>query len=352
MNGVTGDALDVRVTRLLGVLRLCAVGFELAVIAALPSWYLTPTHVVVPALAAGWGVVFALGCLRQRRLTRWLAGGEAAVGLLLAVTVTISVPPDELQGGPSWVLLRLIGSSITLVWFARTTLWLPYVVVLATTTTMTTWVFGDVPPTTSLPPVASVVVVTVLFAVIAERLRAGARSTDAWLATVDEREHSSAVAAARLNDLRESERMVHDTVLNTLTGLSWGAYSAPDDDLRARCRRDVSRCEDVLGGTDDNDETLLAGLARVVDDARADGVAVTTSVSGAGEVPAEVAAAFVGATREALSNVRRHAATKRARIDVRIETDSARIDVADEGRGFAPDAVDSDRFGIRRSIVE
>ena len=322
-------------------------------LAARPEWYLTPAHIVIPAVAAGWGVVFAVGCLRLRRLTGWLAGGEAAVGLLLAVAVTAAVPPGELQGGPNWVMLRLIGSAITLVWFVRPVVWLPYVLLLATTTIATARVFGDVSPTQSLPPIASVVVVTVLFAVIAERLRAGARTTDTWLATVDERERSSAVAAARLSDLRESERVVHDTVLNTLTGLSWGAFDASSDDVRARCRRDVAHCEELLGGAEDADETLLAGLARIVDEARADGLVVTTSVAASdGEVPTDVAAAFVGATREALSNVRRHAGTSRVRIGVRIEADSARIDVTDEGRGFAPDAVDDDRFGIRRSIVE
>ena len=51
--------------------------------------------------------------------------------------------------------------------------------------------------------------------------------------------------------------------------------------------------------------------------------------------------------QEAMNNIRKHADATLARVHVEHRTDSMRIAVVDNGRGFEVDKVDSDRFGLR-----
>ena len=67
-------------------------------------------------------------------------------------------------------------------------------------------------------------------------------------------------------------------------------------------------------------------------------------------LPSDVAAVFADATREALTNVRRHAGTSRASIRLGGDERRLTLDVADRGRGFSPDAVPTTRRGLRESV--
>jgi signal transduction histidine kinase len=63
-----------------------------------------------------------------------------------------------------------------------------------------------------------------------------------------------------------------------------------------------------------------------------------------------VARAFADATREALNNVRRHAGADRATVRLRGDSRGVRLDIADEGKGFAVDEVPATRRGLRHSV--
>jgi signal transduction histidine kinase len=173
---------------------------------------------------------------------------------------------------------------------------------------------------------------------------------------------------ARNIERREHERLLHDTVLNTLTAL---ARDGADDPTRAvsRCRQDVALIEEALGDQDG----LAAGASRepgdladalltVVADLRGRGLIVHVDIDGEEEpvVPARVTAAVANATREALSNVAAHAGTGEAWVQV-LQTTSAgqagapgrvEVIVRDQGAGFDLARIDRTRLGLRRSIAE
>jgi signal transduction histidine kinase len=70
------------------------------------------------------------------------------------------------------------------------------------------------------------------------------------------------------------------------------------------------------------------------------------------QIQAQVAAAIVHATREALANVAAHAGTGEAWVSVTLAAGALRVTVRDAGAGFDPARVDPARLGLRRSITE
>jgi hypothetical protein len=213
-----------------------------------------------------------------------------------------------------------------------------------------------------------------------------ARSADAALARADQDASEQYAILSRNIERREHERLVHDTVLNTLTALS---RAAPGDlaGVANRCRSDVRLLEHALGDPADQDpETaspygaLVGRLEAVADEMRGRGLDVHVEVGesvravaaepddggrrdgplAAPAVPAPVATAIVHATREALANVAAHAGTGEAWLQVGLggtdgepaAPDALHVSVRDEGPGFDPDRIGSARLGLRRSVIE
>jgi signal transduction histidine kinase len=97
-------------------------------------------------------------------------------------------------------------------------------------------------------------------------------------------------------------------------------------------------------------QTVNAGLAvlvRQVDGQR--GLTATCLIEGAPyDVPAVVAHALVQITREALSNVVKHAAAARVTVHLAYEEEALTLTIADDGRGFDPEAPrDGRHLGLR-----
>ena len=195
-----------------------------------------------------------------------------------------------------------------------------------------------------------------------------AEAADATLDAAAQAASEQYAVLARNIERREHERLLHDTVLNTLTAL---ARAGADDPTGAvsRCRQDVALIEDALGDQDDPaagagraSGDLADAVRAVVADLRGRGLSVHVDIDGEDEpvVPARVTAAIANATREALSNVAAHAGTGEAWVQVR-QTASAgdadvpcrvEVTVRDRGAGFDLDRVDRTRLGLRRSIAE
>lgn len=156
-----------------------------------------------------------------------------------------------------------------------------------------------------------------------------------------------AASAARAEG-RELERELHDTVLSTLTAL--GRESLDDSAaLRRRCAADaqVLRARARPAGT----ESLPDRLVAVIEPFAEDGFAVTLDVrEPLTEVPPGVAEAMARATREALTNARRHSGAGSARVEVRPQPGGIEIRVSDRGVGL-PEG-HARRIGTRRSLVE
>jgi signal transduction histidine kinase len=193
-----------------------------------------------------------------------------------------------------------------------------------------------------------------------------AEAADATLDAAAQAASEQYAVLARNIERREHERLLHDTVLNTLTALARGGADDPTGAV-SRCRQDVALIEDALGDQD----SLAAGASReygdladavlaVAADQRARGLSVHVDIDGGEEpaVPSRVTAAVANATREALSNVAAHAGTGEAWVQVRQTTQDADVPcrveviVRDRGEGFDLDRVDRTRLGLRRSIAE
>ncbi len=208
-------------------------------------------------------------------------------------------------------------------------------------------------------------------------LERGATTADATLAAADREAREQRVALSRTTERREHERLLHDTVLNTLTAIGQVGHvgragRAGAGLLEGRCRRDVALLQYALSDASDPAKVagrpfggLLIGIEAAAIEMRARGLEVHVAVAGqarepavaAGPVPGQVAVAMAYAVREALVNVATHAGTGQAWVDVSLAGPSAagggvRVTIRDAGAGFDPAAVDPARLGLRRSITE
>ena len=98
--------------------------------------------------------------------------------------------------------------------------------------------------------------------------------------------------------------------------------------------------------------TLDAGIRQLATELRRNsGVAVEVNVADTegrlAELPIETTAELLAITREALSNVARHAGATSASVELNGDTDPMRLELVDDGRGFDVDAVvDRTHHGI------
>lgn len=167
-------------------------------------------------------------------------------------------------------------------------------------------------------------------------------------------------AIAHGEDLaRRTTAVVHDTLLNDLAIV----MNAPDrlsDGARDRLRADLETLRSAewitnsAAGLADEDVGLRNALARLVSEYQWRGVSVhvTGSALARHEISADVVEALLGAIRAALENVAQHAGVSTVELEVISEPDAVTVMVADQGRGFDPEAVAPDRLGLRASVVE
>jgi len=195
-----------------------------------------------------------------------------------------------------------------------------------------------------------------------------AAAADIALAEADRAAGEQFVILSRNIERREHERLLHDTVLNTLTAL---ARAGRDDmaEVVSRCRQDVALIKGVLSDPVDLEADAgrpygdpVSGVRVVVAQARARGLRVHLDIDGreAPAIPAPVATAISNAVREALSNVADHAGTGEAWVKLSLIAPEGneqapgrlQVTVRDTGIGFDPVSVDQTRLGLRRSIAE
>lgn len=168
-------------------------------------------------------------------------------------------------------------------------------------------------------------------------------------------------AIAHGEDLaRRTTAVVHDTLLNDLAIV----MNAPDrlsSGARDRLRADLETLRSAEwitssaeGGLPDEDVGLRNALGRLVSEYQWRGVSVhvTGSALARHEISADVVEALLGAIRAALENVAQHAGVSTVELEVISEPDAVTVMVADQGRGFDPEAVAPDRLGLRASVVE
>jgi signal transduction histidine kinase len=156
---------------------------------------------------------------------------------------------------------------------------------------------------------------------------------------------------ARYQDRVTQYRTLHNTVLATLTGIARGGLDHRCETVRARCGRQATYLRRLIEGEVlPASHPLTEALGEVVDEAAEAGLRVHYAADGLPlELPPDVVQALVGASEEALENVRRHAGGDAARLTAVEEDGQIVVRIVDQGQGF--DATQERRgFGITQSI--
>lgn len=159
----------------------------------------------------------------------------------------------------------------------------------------------------------------------------------------------------RLMVLEERERIakeLHDGVVQSLfavgMGLQGAAALTPDPDLESRLESAVNEIDHAIRDlrnyifglrpgilADRQLDQAIRDLAREFEE-RSGVITVVDVDAGAAAELSSSAADLVQLTREALSNVERHAAAATCRVSLRYDGDRAVLEIDDDGKGFDP----------------
>jgi signal transduction histidine kinase len=348
-------------------IRYAGIAYIIVQVAIWHSFYAgSPARLAAPALAVAWGALVTTRLSRDGP-SALLTGVDSAVYLVLGLTAQGCVPPEVRDGAFNWTVIVMSGQLMIPAWYASRAL---SVLVLAAPLAYLAgagrW------PVTSARMMASAAVVLLTVGLVhtwgRRVLYRRAATADAAVARADAAAREQYAVLCGNIERREHERLLHDTILNTLTAVARGSGGAGAG-VVARCRRDVALMEAALGGAEGlaadavrPSGDLLSEVRGVVGDMRARGLTVHLSGDDAAgtAVPAQVITALANAVRESLANVAAHAGTGEAWVSVRLlAIDGAagdpvrlRIAVRDQGAGFDPARVDQTRLGLRRSITE
>lgn len=243
---------------------------------------------------SGWlRVLVTFACVTWQWQTRPVTGVVVAVVASVGMIAIFAVAGVPLNGVPGWTIVMAVGSR-------------------------TAWE---------------------LVARAAER--AGRMAAEA-----EQARREAAVAEAERAEEREFANSLHDTAATTLLMVGTGQVPAGASWLAPQAQRDLDRLLSYDGKATEQ--------ADLVDLLRADLVAdhLTVDFEAPQRLPLrfDVASAIAGAAREALNNVRRHAGTDRATVRLHGDPQGLRVEIADEGKGFAATDATAARRGLRESV--
>jgi signal transduction histidine kinase len=363
------------IARLASVVRCAGIVYIAIQVAIWPSFFTAdPWRLAGPVATTTWAAAVVVRLRRGWPAPR-LACLDSAVYVALALAAEGCVPPAIRDHAYSWLVIVMSSQLIVPAWFAPGVLSVP--LALASPAAYLIGV-ARVPGTGSRMMVAAAFLLVMIASVHTYGRRAlyrRAAAADAALAEADWAAREQYVILSRNIERREHERLLHDTVLNTLTALARAGTDDRGDvaEVVSRCRQDVALIEAALSDPDPDENTaghgdLGRGVRGVAAEMTARGLDVHVEVAdGVPAVPVPVVAALSNATREALANVATHAGTADAWVEVsRIAPDAgdlgtgdpgrgnagAQVTVLDRGAGFDPARIDQSRLGLRRSIAE
>ena len=372
--GVTGDSggmpigpamttLRSVIARLASLVRCAGVVYIAIQVTIWQSFYTAnSSRLAAPVIAMAWGSV-AVVYLRRRSPAPLFACLDSAVYIVLALSAQTAVPAGVDDRAFSWLVIGLSSQLIVAAWYAPAAFSLPLALASPAAYWTGAWqIAGTQTRTTTATAILLVMVAgTHTFGRI--QLYARAAAADAALDLADRAASEQYVILSRNIERREQERLLHDTVLNTLTAL---ARAGSDDvaEMVNRCRHDVTLIAAALGApaapgdADAGDPDLVGSVQAVAAEMRARGMTVHVNIAGdrTRRVPAPVVTALANAAREALTNAAAHSGSSEAWVEVNLAeprtASPVEVTVRDRGAGFDVARTDPLRLGLRRSITE
>jgi len=212
--------------------------------------------------------------------------------------------------------------------------------------------------------VALVVLGWVLATIVGFWISAGVPQAARRIASIGRAHRAERQASETEAQRRQGARLLHDTVLATLTLLAHSGVGVAPEAMRQQAADDARLLRQLrLGATptpqssgvynlENNEETVLGTTLESVKQ-RFGRMGLEVSWHGTGQVllPSDVLDAFLLALAECLENVRRHSGVTEAHVTITEDEQMVRAMVTDSGVGFTLDDVDSARLGFKESVV-
>ncbi|MET0134604.1 MAG: ATP-binding protein, partial [Kibdelosporangium sp.] len=331
-----------------------ALGLRLVVsaVAGLVSLFLEPAR--EPVLAAvivlglnAWNVGYAV--LRVRTGGRlWLYLVDLAVICVVCLTQVWTSGPNITAGSTTWVLVAAAITVVSYPWQMSA----PKLAV-ATVVIVSAYLVGAMLARPddwleAAPIQAWMLMEAALSYGLYRLVRHGARIADRLVARNERLRRDAAISSARRADEREYLAALHDTASATLLMVGAGVVRKRERWLAEQATRDL----EVIRGREDipaGEVDLLDMLREVTSRTPLN---VRWQTAGSLNVPAVVAIALSRCTREALTNVVRHAGVDDVDLRVGRDGEVVYVEVVDAGRGFDVSDVPDHRYGVTRSLVE
>jgi signal transduction histidine kinase len=298
-----------------------------------------------------WGSVTAL---------RWVARTHTLVVLAIVALWTPATLDGPLPDGSApWVLntLGVVAGTAVVGWRSRI-VW-PYLMGVALAGAALRYVGLDGRDwTIPLEDGLSILEVSVVLAALLTVTISAGRSQDVALAAAVNDARGAADADSRARQRARFGSLVHDDVITTL--LAAAQATRRDDAIARSAERAIAHLDRFIVAPSDGmplDAELLEVEVRAAVTEVVDGVEISGTFSGwnvkHGDVPGRVALAMTGALGEAARNSVRHAGPGyiHRKLILHSTADRLTAELRDDGRGFEPDRVMSDRLGIRSSVV-
>jgi len=301
--------------------------------------------------------------LGSSRSIWWIIGAFAAA---LAIIVAVAVLP---AGGPGQAgisaIEQLAAASIASLAIVLTTEPIRRTVLaigfVATSVTATVLLAPVQPP---FRTIGVLVLGWTLTTIIGFWISAGVPQAARRIASIGRAHRAERQASETEAQRRQGARLLHDTVLATLTLLAHSGVGVAPEALRQQAADDARLLRQLrLGATptpevsgeyklETGDDTVLGRTLESVKQ-RFGRMGLEVSWHGTGQVllPTEVLDAFLLALAECLENVRRHAGVTEAHVTITDDETTVRAMVTDAGVGFALDDIDSARLGLKESVV-
>ena len=205
-----------------------------------------PWRLAGPAAAVGWGAAIVI-YLRRRWPSWQLAALDAGFYIVLALSAGWCVPPAMRGDAANWLFIAMQSQLMVPAWFASLALSAPLAVGMGVAYWAGVMIF---PPPGSggnfpVAPAALLVAVAAAHRCGRRMLYRRAARADVALARADSDARAQYVVLSRNIERRENGRLLHDTVLNTLTALA-RASSGDAAEVVGRCQHDVRLMEYVL----------------------------------------------------------------------------------------------------------
>jgi signal transduction histidine kinase len=291
---------------------------------------------ILPAFVAGLGIIFVVALLGDGPGQAGVSAvAQLGAASLASMAIVLTTEP----------LRRVIlGAAFIAVGVTSTVLYAPF----------------QAPART----IALIVLGWTLATIIGFWISAGVPQAARRIASIGRAHRAERQASETEAQRRQGARLLHDTVLATLTLLAHSGVGVEPDALRQQAADDARLLRQLrLGATpapqssgvynlEGSEETVLGTTLESVKQ-RFGRMGLEVSWHGTGQVllPSEVLDAFLLALAECLENVRRHSGVTEAHVTITDDETMVRAMITDSGVGFTLDDVDSARLGFKESVV-